>query len=215
MNYENIKFEINAKTKKRAKKRRIKNEKKWIILRVVSWVSFIVSIGSLVLGELFVDESDERMWFAYTFLFAAFLMVGICSRALIANMSSHWIEDRLNEKIWVRDGYLYQFIQKAFSGGLNYRRADERATVYAMDLSQIRNAKYDPKSGRIEFNTIGKGLHYADYQTGKIDEEWELPPQFTGLFYDYTTPSLYEYLVSQGVKFEHCTINFKIFDGRI
>lgn len=50
-------------------------------------------------------------------------------------MASHWIDDRLNERIWIEDGMLYQFIQISFVAGLNNRHVDERATVYIMDLS--------------------------------------------------------------------------------
>ena len=136
-------------------------------------------------------------------------------RSLITNMSFHWIDDRLNERIWVEDGRLYQFIQMNFAGGLNYRSADERANLYIMDIDTIHNAKYDPKSGRIEFNALGEGIFYNDYQGGVIRDRWELKEDFVGIFYDYTEPSLYEYLKSVDVKFSEETIPFKIRDARI
>lgn len=212
---ETFEFAITATTKKKARKRRIRHERKWVVLRVLSVIFFILSISFLLVDELVIDDSEWELSFYATGLFAFFLVAGICARALITNMSSHWVQDRLNERIWIRDGYLYQFIQKAFSGGLNYRHTDETATVYMMDLSQIQNPRYDPKSGRIEFNVTGYGFDYADYQLGKLAQEWELPPTFTGIFYDYTEPSLYESLKSIGVEFEDKTIDFKIFDGRI
>ena len=79
----------------------------------------------------------------------------------------------------------------------------------------IHNAKYDPKSGRIEFNALGEGIFYNDYQTGVIRERWDLKEDFVAIFYDYTEPSLYEYLKSAGVKFSEETIPFKIRDARI
>ena len=117
--------------------------------------------------------------------------------------------------IWVEDGRLYQFIQMNFAGGLNYRSADERANMYIMDLDTIHNAKYDPKSGRIEFNALGEGIFYNDYQAGVIRERWDLKEDFVAIFYDYTEPSLYEYLKSVGIKFSEETIPFKIRDARI
>ena len=131
-------------------------------------------------------------------LFSVCLVLFFVCRSLISNMSSHWIQDRLNERIWVEDGRLYQFIQMNFAGGLNYRSADERANMYIMDLDTIHNAKYDPKSGRIEFNALGEGIFYN-----------------VAIFYDYTEPSLYEYLKSVGIKFSEETIPFKIRDARI
>ena len=67
--------------------------------------------------------------------------------------------------------------------------------MYIMDLDTIHNAKYDPKSGRIEFNALGEGIFYNDYQAGVIRERWDLKEDFVAIFYDYTEPSLYEYLV--------------------
>ena len=70
-------------------------------------------------------------------------------------------------------------------------------------------------SGRIEFNAIGKGIDYADYMQGIVADEWNLPPQFTGIFYDYTNPSLIETLQAEGVVFKEQEIDFKIRDARI
>ena len=208
-------FEITNKTKKKAKQRRVKNEKKWITMRSISVIAFIIAIVAFVYGIFVVDYENEGANLICAFTFSGCLMLGIIMRALIANMASHWIDDRLNERIWIENGYMYQFIQTSFAAGLNCRSADLRATVYVMDLSAIRNAKYDPKSGRIEFNTIGKGIDYSDYTRQKIEQQWELPPQFTGIFYDYTDPGLYEYLKGIGINFTLQTIDFKISDGRI
>ena len=210
-----MEFEITAKTKKKAKRRRVKNEKKWRFLRGASFVSFWISIISFVIGVYVIDYEESFLVGVCGVIFSVFLILFVIFKALIANMASHWIDDRLNERIWVEDGKLYQFIQISFAAGLNIRHADERATVYIMDLHSVRNAKYDSKSGRIEFNTIGKGIDYADYQTNKVERQWDLPPEFTGIFYDYTNPSLYEYLKSIGITFEEETIDFKIRDGRI
>ena len=109
----------------------------------------------------------------------------------------------------------YLLIQMNFAAGLNYRSADERANLYIMDLDTIHNAKYDPKSGRIEFNALGEGIFYNDYQAGVIRERWDLKEDFVAIFYDYTEPSLYEYLKSVGVMFSEETIPFKIRDARI
>ena len=43
----------------------------------------------------------------------------------------------------------------------------------------------------------------------------DLKEDFVAIFYDYTEPSLYEYLKSIGVKFSEETIPFKIRDARI
>ena len=187
----------------RAKRRRIKGERKWRILRLLSIISLIISLTSGTVGILFIPSEKIELISILGILFSVCLVLFFICRSLIANMASHWIDDRLNERIWVEDGRLYQFIQMNFAGGLNYRSADERANLYIMDLDTIHNAKYDPKSGRIEFNALGEGIFYNDYQTGVIRERWDLKEDFVAIFYDYTEPSLYEYLKSIGVDNEY------------
>ena len=202
----------------RAKRRRIKGERKWRILRLLSIISLIISLTSGTVGILFIPSEKIELISILGILFSVCLVLFFICRSLIANMASHWIDDRLNERIWVEDGRLYQFIQMNFAGGLNYRSADERANLYIMDLDTIHNAKYDPKSGRIEFNALGEGIEgifYNDYQAGVIRERWDLKEDFVAIFYDYTEPSLYEYLKSVGIKFSEETIPFKIRDARI
>lgn len=210
-----MEFTITPKTKARAKKRRIKNESKWVTLRIISIVSLVISLVSGIVGIFVIPYNSFTLAGVLGVLFAVCLVLFFVLRSLISNMSSHWIDDRLNERIWVEGGRLYQFIQMGFAGGLNYRTADERANLYIIDLDTIHNAKYDPKSGRIEFNAFGEGIFYNDYQAGVIRERWNLEEDFVGIFYDYTEPSLYEYLKSIGVKFSEETIPFKIRDARI
>lgn len=210
-----MEFTITPKTKARAKKRRIKNESKWVTLRIISIVSLVISLVSGIVGIFVIPYNSFTLAGVLGVLFAVCLVLFFVLRSLISNMSSHWIDDRLNERIWVEGGRLYQFIQMNFAGGLNYRTADERANLYIIDLDTIHNAKYDPKSGRIEFNAFGEGIFYNDYQAGVIRERWNLEEDFVGIFYDYTEPSLYEYLKSIGVKFSEETIPFKIRDARI
>ena len=146
-----MEFTITSKTKAKAQKRRIKNESKWVALRTISIVSLVISLVSGIAGIFFVPYERYTLAGVLGVLFSVCLVLFFVCRSLISNMSSHWIEDRLNERIWVEDGRLYQFIQMNFASGLNYRSADERANLYIMDLDTIHNAKYDPKSGRIEF----------------------------------------------------------------
>ena len=184
-------------------------------LRIISIVSLVISIVSGVAGIFFVPYERYTLAGVLGVLFSVCLVLFFVCRSLITNMSSHWIDDRLNERIWVENGRLYQLIQMNFAGELNYRSADEQANLYIMDLDTIHNAKYDPKSGRIEFNALGEGIFYNDYQAGVIRERWDLKEDFVAIFYDYTEPSLYEYLKSVGVMFSEETIPFKIRDARI
>ena len=210
-----MEFTITSKTKEKARKRRIRNESKWVTLRIISIASLAISLVSGITGIFFVPYERYTLAGILGVLFSVCLVLFFVCRSLITNMSPHWIDDRLNERIWVENGRLYQFIQMNFAGGLNYRSADERANLYIMDIDTIHNARHDPKSGRIEFNALGEGIFYDDYPAGVIRDRWELKEDFVGIFYDYTDPSLYEYLKSVGVKFSEETIQFRIRDARI
>lgn len=206
-------FDITPKTKGRAKRRRIHNEKFFVNLLWCSGILFVAFL-CIALVVLFCSFEDDFIKVKLIFLDAVLLVASISVRAFADNLGSRWIDDRLNEKLWVQDGNLYHFLQKAFSSGLAYRMTDERAVVHVIFLSSIKNAIYDPKSGRIEFNACGKGIIYKDYTKGIIEKEWPLTGLFTARFYDYTEPSLYEYLLAIGVEFEKTTITYK-FDGRV
>lgn len=209
-----IKFEITDKTKYKARKRRQKNEKKWLWFRIPATASFIISIVSFIIGIFLVPSSNYAMLDRCMFTYAILLACYACIMCFLRNMSSHWIQDRLNERLWIENDILYHFVQKAFSGGWNYRSADETAFVYEYHLSTIRNAKYDPKSGRIEFDSDGRFTYFRDYTKGVVEFEH----QFNGaqqVFYEYMKPSLYTYLKDRGVNFDFETTDFKLTDSTV
>ncbi len=210
---QSFKFDITPKTKQRAIRKRIHGENLFVALLWCSGILFAISVcGFFVI--IFHQFEDDILEITLVLLDSTFLIISILARASVENLGSRWIGDRLNEKLWVQDGNLYHFLQKAFSSGFAYRMADERAYVHVIFLSSIKNAIYDPKSGRIEFNACGKGIIYKDYTKGIIEKEWPLTGLFTARFYDYTEPSLYEYLLAIGVEFEKTTIKYK-FDGSV
>ena len=205
---------IKEKNKIRAKKRRLKNEKKWIPLRIVSLITLIIFIVSFLIGIFGVAYGEYSKTGICGLIFAISLIVFVITRALLSNFTSHWIMDRLNERLWIKDGILYHFIQTSFAAGINSRSADEKAYLFAMNINSIREAKVDEKSGRIEFRADGRGRHYSDYLNEIVDKEWTLS-NFPAVFYDYSEPSLRKTLEQEGVKFQAETLNFKIRDNRI
>lgn len=209
-------MELNIKrsNKKKCKKNRIKKEKKWVPLRIISNVSLVISIASLIIGIFFVGYEKFILTGICSVSFAVFLIVCIIAKALLANLTSHWVDDRLNEKIWIEENVLNHFVQTSFAAGINTRHADERGYLFAIDISSIYDAKYDKDSKRIEFKANGHGYHYADVEKKSIDKDWLLKG-YNAVFYDYTEPSLYDVLKSRGIQFEITTLDFKIRDSRI
>lgn len=129
-------------------------------------------------------------------------------------MSSHWIMDRLNERIWIEGNTLYHFVQTSFAAGLNSRNADERGYLFTMDISPVTEASVDPKSKRIEFKAWGTGYHFSDVRKESIDKQWPLKG-FSAVFYYYTEPGLQEELERRGVSFREESLNFKIRDFQL
>lgn len=209
-----ILFNITKQTKNKARKRRVRYEKKWIILRIISFIAFSISIYAFIKGIYFTpfDLDQDNM---YGIIFSVGLIVGVLSRALIYGFTGRWIKDRYNERIWVEDNKLFHFLQIPAGGGINKFRPDLTGHLFICDLNSIKNARYDKKSGRIEFSSEGKYIYYSDVSTQTVQDTGILTEDFKNLFYDYTNPSLYEYLKSQGIQFNEEDIKFSIFDSRI
>ena len=199
---------ITKRTKKQARKKRQMNEKKWLPYRILSWIFLSVSIVGFVIGMFLTDYHDHRRLSVFIAIYSMALVSFVVTRSLLTKASSHWIQDRLNERIWIDGNQLHHFLQTAFAAGLNIYNADERAYLFVMDISTIRNARYDDKSGRIEFTVDGSGYHYSDYRRNTIDKQWALKG-FGAIFYDAATPGLFESLKNRGVPFEIGTINYK------
>ena len=90
------------------------------------------------------------------------------------NLASHWIQDRLNEKLWMDENALYHFQQVAFAAGLNSRNADSTGYAFVMPFSSIRNVKIWRE---VETNRIladGTGCNYSDVRKQIADREWPL-----------------------------------------
>ena len=208
-----FKFEISRESKLKAKKRRIRNEKLFRYLRISSLIMLLLFTIMFSVKPFFTID-DDRVEFIYLFVCFSFPISAIAMMAIVSGLGSRWIDDRLNEKIWIKDGKMYHFLQKAFSSGLAYRTADESAILLIMELDSIKDALYDQKSGRLEFNASGKVIIYKDYKNEVIDKECELGEKFRAKFYDYALPSLYEYLISKGFTVKKCKIKYK-FDGSI
>lgn len=199
---------ITKKSKKRARKRRQKNESKWIAYRVITLIFVLICVLSFAIGMFLVSDANYQLFDTCAIIFSITFVGIVVTKSLLTKASSHWIQDRLNERVWIENNQIHHFMQTSFSAGLNTYNADERAYLFVMDISTIRNAKYDEKSGRIEFTVNGKGYHYSDYRRNIIDKDWLLNG-FEAIFYDAMEPSLFETLKKQGVDFQVGVINYK------
>ena len=62
-----------------------------------------------------------------------------------------------------------------------------------------------------------KEINYSKYKAGIIEEEHMLnlmQEKYSHVFYDYSVPSLHQFLVSCGVKFKEGPIEYSAFDRR-
>lgn len=205
---------ITKQAKKRAKRIRIKNESKWRWLKYSAIVFLFIAILSLAIGLFAVPYEEYTVKGIFGVIFSASLVLFVSACALLSNLTSQWVTNRMNERIWIEDHTLNHFIQTAFAAGFNSRNTDERGYMYAMDINSIHEAKFDERSRRVEFKAFGKGYHFSDVDKDRVDKEWPLK-DFPAVFYDYTEPSLVETLEKEGIHFERCTLKFKIGDGGI
>ena len=94
-------FNITKKNKKKARKNRIRKEKKWIIPRVVTTVLCIVSIVSFCVGIFVISNNDYEKLQIFGIIFVVTFIIAIILSTVVKNLASHWIQDRLNEKLWM------------------------------------------------------------------------------------------------------------------
>lgn len=196
-------FIITVKNKRKAQKRRIRKEEKWKGLRRFMWICFFISVFMFVIIFL---EISILIKLLLIFVGAAALIIAAIAYGLLINMTSHWIYDRMNEKLKIRNGILYHTVQTNTGLGLNYGTTDLRAYAFAYTIDAMRNIKYDDKSGRIVFQANGTGFHYSDIRRQIIDSQWELR-DYEAVFYDYYEPSLFETLKNYGLPIEITTMN--------
>lgn len=208
-------FNVKKKNKKKARKNRIRKEKKWIIPRFVTTILYIVSIFSLCVGIFLISNNDYEKLEIFGIVFVVTFILAIILSAVVKNLASHWIQDRLNEKLWMDDNALYHFQQVAFAAGLNSRNADSTGYTFVMPLSSIRNVKYDERSRRIEFLADGTGYHYSDVRKQIVDREWPLN-EYEAIFYDYFELSLIDTLKTKGINVEVRELNsYSVFNNTI
>lgn len=208
-------FNVTKKNKKKARKNRIRKEKKWIIPRFVTTILYIVSIVSFCVGIFVISNNDYENLEIFGIVFVVTFLIALILSTVVKNLASHWIQDRLNEKLWMDEKTLYHFQQVAFAAGLNSRNADSTGYTFAMSLSSIRNVKYDEKSRRIEFLADGTGYHYSDVRKQIVDREWPLNG-YEAIFYDYFEPSLIETLKSKAINVEVRELNsYSVFNNTI
>ncbi len=207
-------FTVSDKMKRKAKKNRIKTERKFKVPRIIKVASLIISLACFSVGIFAIPYSNTKAFGICAVGCAVFLIVATIAHGIMSNWASNQVTTRLNERLWISEGKLSHFFQTAFAGGLNIRHADERGYLFVMDLNTIREAKYDAKSKRIEFLADGKGYHYSNVFKLTIDKEWNLNG-YKAVLYDYMEPSLNETLENNGVAITRCTLDFSISDASI
>ncbi len=212
-------FSVNEKKKKKIYSREILHCKSYYSLNVISGVVFLSGIAMIVWSG-YKALNDPFFTEAFSFITFGIILIVFAGLALYIQsvMHNRFMQERYFEEIWVDGGYLYHYLRKAI--WMPKGRVIDRyefppdAYQFVIDIASIRNAKYDPKSRRMEFNGSIKCIYYDDYIQNSIQGEHSLSDTYFHYLYDFTEPSLYEYLTTCGVKFELCTIEFDITDKR-
>jgi hypothetical protein len=177
-------------------------------------VLFAVAIISLAVGIHYDSAVNPAKFDRCAVIFSVTLILGVIVETLPFNFASHWIQDRLNDRMWMDNNTLYYFQQTAFAAGLNYRSADRTGICFAYSIDSIRNIRYDEKSCRIEFDADGIGTHYSDVYRETIDRQWPLKG-CNAVFYDYFEPSLISVLEKEGKPIERKTIEYSAWNNQI
>lgn len=211
-----MEFNISKKAKNRVQKLRIRKEKKWIFIRAIYLVSFLVAIISLVYGTFVITSAKYLYFDRCATMFAITFIIGIVARVLTLNFTQHWIHSRVNEKMWIEDDILNHFFQVSWGSGWNSRSVDNTGYLFEIDLNTINRVMYNEKTKRIEFGAIGKGHHYSNISSGQIDKQWDLKEGYKCVLYDYYSPSIINVLSERGIRIDNEELNdFSILDNKI
>lgn len=213
-------FDVDGKKKQKIYSREILHCKSYYSLYVLRGVMVVSGLG-MIFGSGYLVLKDPFFTGALFFIPLGILLIFlvIISASMQSLIYTRFMYDRYVESIWVDGGYLYHFLRKAVwkpygRGHITRYVFPPDAYQFVIDIASIRNAKYDPKSKRMEFNGSIKCIYYDDYIQNSIQGEHSLSDTYFHYLYDFTNPSLYEYLTACGVKFEHCYIEFDITDKR-
>ena len=94
-----MEFQITAMAKYKAKKIRMKYEKKWRVLRILSVISLSAAVVSFCIGIFGVPYEEYTISGICGVIFSITFIIFIMVRAILSNLTSHWITTRLNERI--------------------------------------------------------------------------------------------------------------------
>lgn len=185
---EQIEFIITKKQKKKALKRRIFHEKAYVVPVFLSAIFLIFGIVFAVLWIKTMVSGGSDKETIYNVLFIASAMISVIVWNVMGCHASDYISENTDERIWIEDGCMYHFFQ-----GKGFGHTGD-ASVYKIPLSSIRNLKYDPASGRLEFYADITAYYYENYeeQDGIVEEK--LPDNVSEVIYEYMEPSLYKFL---------------------
>ena len=178
--------------------------------------SFLIAICSLVYGVLIVTSTNYINFDKCAIVFASTFVIGIVFRALTLNFTRHWIHSRINEKMWIENDVLNHFFQISWGSGWNSRSVDNTGYLFEIDLNSVNQVFFDKETKRVEFLALGKGNHYADIATGRIDKQWDLKQGYKCILYDYYEPSIVKSLSEKGISIIDEQLNdFSILDNKI
>ena len=211
-------MELTISKKKKIKHKEIvyTKKKKWRPFKMVYHFFFLIAICSLVYGVLIVTSTNYINFDKCAIVFALTFVIGIVFRALTLNFTRHWIHSRINEKMWIENDVLNHFFQISWGSGWNSRSVDNTGYLFEIDLNSVNQVFFDKETKRVEFLALGKGNHYADIATGRIDKQWDLKQGYKCILYDYYEPSIVKSLSEKGIPIIDEQLNdFSILDNKI
>ena len=203
-------FIINKNIKNSMLKRYVAGSKELLPFKIISWV--------LVLGAVALPIVAHVAPYLVSILLFFFILMpaGLLIRVFISHQAEIYYWKRPDERIWVTEGKLYHFFRKCISDRPVLREHHEvgvEAHQYIIDIDSIRNAKYDPRSKRIEFNANIRFIKYSNYVMNLVEGEYTLSDTYYHYLFDYTEPGLYQFLLRSGVQFENT--RFEYFSGDV
>ena len=212
-----MEFTYTEKAKDEILKLRIKHDPEIALVNTIMKVLCIVAvvIGLFVALFVYIGCSQDIVPIQIrdiVWLFPLFAWGGIMFTVWVLSlirykMAMSFFDNCYSEKLYYKNEYLIFRYFTSLGGGVNYFREGNEIYELVIPINSINNLLYCQEMKEVVF----KGSVYASRYTrgGQKIGQTRLDANKTVIFFDYFTPSLFEFLTKNGIPYERKELSKK------
>lgn len=203
-------FELTRKAKRKARQLRKKKERVWRKFRISCRICTFTMLITAIISCIYFRRMEYMRFLAFAIPCFIAYVVWVSVWIPYLGFASHWLQDRLDERLWAENGKINHVFRKMVVIEINGKKIGGGFVWFEYEIASIRKVKYDPASKRIELDARGTFKYFLE-DLDNPEAQWDIDGP-SEVFYDCSSPSFAEFLRSCGIPFEETTFNFKIKD---